>query len=334
MSLPIPTINDVRVAETVLRQHITPAPLIRSYPLEKELGFPASRRVWLKDYGWTPVVSFKLMGALNWMHHHREEIGTRPVVAHSSGNFACGISYAGMRYQKKVIIVMPDTAPQTKFNLARSFGAEIRTYNHAEDHRTGERDRMTREIAEQQQALRASPYDDPHVIAGNGVGGLEIVQELQRQDRRISHFICPVSGGGLMAGHALAIAEGFPQAEIIGVEPDTADDFRQSLEAGERVRIDRPRSICDGLCSYDVGEYNWPILHQHVRRSLPISDEQTKAAMRWLYQTHGLRTEPSGAIATAAMLHGQTSLDGDGDLVIVISGRNLDEEAFRRWIEK
>jgi threonine dehydratase len=135
-----------------------------------------------------------------------------------------------------------------------------------------------------------------------------------------------------MAGHALAIADGCPQAKIIGVEPDGADDFCQSLDAGERVRIEQPASICDGLLSYDVGEHNWPILQQHVGQAISISDRATRQAMKWLYDKHGLRTEPSGAIATAAVLTNKVSLDGDGDLVIVLSGRNVDEQPFQDWI--
>lgn len=332
MSTPAITIHDVRAAQPVIAGHITPAPLIRSYALEKELGLSPDRRVWLKDYGWTPVGSFKLLGALNWMAGNLARIGDRPVAAHSSGNFAAGISFAGMRYRKRVIIVMPDTAPQMKFDLTRSFGAEIRTYNIARDHETGERDRLTREIAETEGAVQASPYDDPHVIAGNGVGGLEIVEELKRQGRHVSHFLCQVSGGGIMAGHALAIADGFPDAKIIGVEPEGAGDFCQSLAAGKRVRIERPKSICDGLLSYDVGQHNWPILQRYVSSAVAVPDRVTQQAMKWIYEKHGLRSEPSGAIATAAVLSGGIKLDGDGDVVIVLSGRNADEQAFREWI--
>nr|MBC8290917.1 pyridoxal-phosphate dependent enzyme [Planctomycetota bacterium] len=179
----------------------------------------------------------------------------------------------------------------------------------------------------------ASPYDDPDVIAGDGVGGLEIVEELQRQGRNVSHFLCQVSGGGLMAGHALAVADAFPEAQVIGVEPDTADDFRQSLATGERVRVGHPSGICDGLLSYDVGEHNWPILKQHVGSSITVPDVETRAAMRWLYEKHGLRTEPSGAITTAAALQGRANLEGSGDLVIVISGRNVDQSQFQTWID-
>ncbi|MCG6156818.1 threonine ammonia-lyase [Rubinisphaera margarita] len=332
MSIQPPTIADVHAALPVLRRHLSPVPLVRSWRLEQELGLSPGRRVWLKDYGWTPVGSFKLMGALNWMAANAERIGDRPVAAHSSGNFASGISFAGSRYGKRVIVVMPDTAPKVKFDRTRSFGAEVRTYNIATDHETGERDRLTRQIAEEEQAIQASPYDDPYVIAGNGVGGLEIVDELRRQERTLSHFLCPVSGGGLMAGLALAIADGCPDAAIIGVEPSEADDFNRSLAAGKRVRLDRPKSICDGLLSYDVGEYNWPILKQHVTTACAVPDEETCQAMRWLYEAHGLRTEPSGAIAVAAALKGKMSLEGDGDVVLVISGRNVDEEAFRGWI--
>ena len=333
MSIHVATIADVRKAEEVIRQHLSPVPLVRSYPLERELGLPEGRRVWLKDYGWTPVGSFKLLGALNWMANNLEQIGDRPVAAHSSGNFAAGIAFAGMRYGKRVIIVMPETAPRVKFGLTRSFGAEIRTYDIATDHLTGRRDKLTREIAEKEGAVQASPYDDHHVIAGNGVGGLEIVDELRRQDRDVSHFLCQVSGGGLMAGHALAIADGFPQAAIVGVEPTGADDYCLSLAAGARMSIEKPVSICDGLLSYDVGEHNWPILRDLVPTAVSVRDADTQAAMRWLYEQQGLRTEPSGAIAVAAAMIGAVEVeDGEGDVVIVVSGRNVDDGTFQEWI--
>jgi threonine dehydratase len=333
MPIHIATIEDVRTAEAVIRQHLSPAPLIRSYALEKALGMAGDRRVWVKDYGWTPVGSFKLLGALNWMASNLDRIGDRPVAAHSSGNFASGIAFAGMRYGKRVIIVMPESAPRVKFERTRSFGAEVRTYDIATDHQTGARDRLTREIVQTLGGIQASPYDDVHVIAGNGVGGLEIVAELTRQGRQVSHFLCEVSGGGLLAGHALAIADGFPAATIIGVEPDTADDFRQSLEADQRVRLPRPTGICDGLLSYDVGEHNWPILKQLVKSAVSVPDLDTRRAMKWMYDHHGLRTEPSGAIAIAAALTGRAKLDGNGDVVIILSGRNVDEERFREWID-
>lgn len=328
----IATIADVRIAKSVIDQHISAAPLVRSYSLEKELGLAKGRRVWLKDYGWTPVGSFKLMGALNWMANHLDEIGDRPVAAHSSGNFASGISFAGMRYGKRVIVVMPDTAPKVKFDLTQSFGAEVRTYDISRDHETGDRDRLAHEITEKENGVLASPYDDNHVIAGNGVGGLDIVDELKRQGRGLSKFLCQVSGGGLMAGHALAISDGFPDAEVIGVEPDTAADFQQSLETGQRTRVDRPTGICDGLLSYDVGEYNWPVLRQHVSQAVTVPDLDTQRAMKWLYEKHGLCTEPSGAITTAALLTGKVTPDGDGDVVVVVSGRNVDKPQFHEWI--
>jgi len=329
--LPV-SVEDIAGAQRVLQQHISPAPLIRSYALEKQLGLAASRRVWIKDYGWTPVGSFKLMGAIHWMANHLNELKDRPVTAHSSGNFASGIAFAGMRYGKRVIIVMPESAPKVKFELTRSFGAEIRTYDIATDHLTGVRDKMAREIAECENALQASPYDDPHVIAGNGVGGLEIAQTLVQEGRGVSHFVCAVSGGGLMAGHAISIAAHFPRSRVIGVEPEGADDFRQSLAANQRVRLPKPASICDGLLSYDVGINNWPILREHVRESVVVSDSQIQQTMKWVYDRHGLRCEPSGAITIAAALCDKIDLKGEGDIVLVLSGRNVDDDAFDRHI--
>lgn len=327
------TIEQVYDAQSILAKHMSAAPLIRSHALESALRLTSDRQVWIKDYGWTPVGSFKLMGALYWMSQHAPNLNGRPVAAHSSGNFASGLSYAGYRFGVPVIIVMPESAPRIKFENTRRYGAEVKTYDITTDHLTGVRDRLAQEIATQQRALQASPYDDPFVIAGNGVGGLEIVEELKRNGRRISHFVCAVSGGGLMAGHALAIAHGFPDAKIIGVEPDQADDFRQSRIQQRRVRLPKPTSICDGLLSYDVGENNWPILQRLVSDSVVCTDPQTKSAMSWLYRAHGLRTEPSGAITTAALLEGIVNLDDNvGDIVIVLSGRNIDQEVFDRYL--
>jgi len=327
-----PTIENVRAAVSVIRNHLSPAPLVRSYALERELGLAAGRRVWLKDFGWTPVGSFKVLGALNWMHYHAAEIGDRPVTAHSSGNFASGIAFAGQQYGKRVIIVMPESAPRVKFALTRSFGAEIHTYDIATDHVTGARDALAKRLADEEGAVQASPYDDAQVIAGNGVGGLEIVEELQREGRTVSQFVCAVSGGGLMAGMALAIADGFPAAEIIGIEPSGADDFRQSLAASERTRVERPASICDGLLSYDVGRLNWPILKRLVHKAVSVKDEATRAALGWLYHQHGLRVEPSGGITVAAGLQKAIPFQGEGDVVFVVSGRNVDEERFAEFI--
>lgn len=344
------TIDDVRAAEKLIHRHLSPTPLIRSYDLERELGLAAGRCVWLKDYGWSPVGSFKLLGAINWVYHQlptlraseagdsgeasgsqQAVLAGRPVAAHSSGNFASGLAFAGALFETPVYIVMPDTAPQVKFRRTKSYGANVLTYDKSRDHETGERDRLAAQLADEQNAIQASPYDNNHVIAGNGVGGLEIVTTLQAAGRSLDRFVCPVSGGGLMAGHAIAIAAEFPQAEIIGVEPAGADDFRQSLAKGERVRVAHPQSICDGLLSYDVGVHNWPLLQKHVRESIPISDESTCQAMRWLFERHGLRTEPSGAIAVAALLEGDVP-EGDGDIVVVVSGRNVDDDDFFRWI--
>jgi threonine dehydratase len=330
-ALPLASITDVRQAQAIVHQFVSPTPLIRSYALEKELGLPPDRCVWIKDYGWSPVGSFKVLGALNWLATHAERIGQRPVAAHSSGNFAAGLAFAGRAFDKRVIIVMPEDAPRVKFERTQQLGAEIRTYDKAQDHITGERDRLTAEIAQQQQAVQASPYDDRHVIAGNGVGGLEIVSALTNRGRRLSHFVCAVSGGGLLAGHALAIADGFPEAQIIAVEPSGAADFGLSLANQQRCRLEQPQSICDGLLSYDIGEQNWPILRDTVTRAVAINDAHTCDAMRWLDEQHGLRSEPSGAISLAALLYGQLDLSGSGDIVIVLSGRNVDVQDFRKW---
>ena len=112
MPVSMVTIREVLQAQAVIAGHISAAPLIRSYVLERELGLPASRRIWLKDFGWTPVGSFKLLGALNWMAGNLDRIGDRPVAAHSSGIFASGIAFAGDRARLAVRGYLKQSPPR------------------------------------------------------------------------------------------------------------------------------------------------------------------------------------------------------------------------------
>ncbi|TWT58133.1 L-threonine dehydratase catabolic TdcB [Thalassoglobus neptunius] len=329
------SIGDVTHAEGVLKEFLTPTPLIRSTALEQTLGLPPSQRVWIKDFGWSPVGSFKVMGALNWVARNAESLANRPIIASSSGNFASGIAFAARLFQKKLFVIMPDDAPRVKFERTANQGAEIVTYDKSQDHITGDRERLSRDLARDEKGIFASPYNDRYVIAGNGVAGLEIVNDLKRQERKPTRLYCPISGGGLLAGLALAIRHHSPECKITGVEPELANDFSQSLASGKVVSIEHPQSICDGLLSYEVGDQNWQLLQRNVENVATIPDSQTIAAMKWLYDNHGLRTEPSGAIAVAALLNQQESFpDEEGDIVVIISGRNVDEDLFRDWISQ
>jgi threonine dehydratase len=325
---PIATIADVLSTLPHVRRLVSETPLIRSHALEKELQLPKSRRVWLKDFGWTPTGSFKILGAIGWMARYADSVGDRPVAASSSGNFASGLACASKEFGKRAIILMPDNAPKIKFELTRSFGAEVRTYDISQDHITGDRERMTLEISQSENAVIASPYDDIGVIAGNGVGGLEIIDALRRENRSLGCLVCPVSGGGLMAGLSLVLREQYPEAKIVAVEPEQANDFQRSLACGTRSTVEHPTSICDGLLSYSVGKHNWPILQRCVTQCDLFSDNEVRKAMKWLYDHHGIRTEPSGAISVAGLLKQGPCQTTDGDLVAVIGGRNVDDDCF------
>ena len=228
MSIHVATIADVRIAEEVIRQHVSPAPLVRSYPLERELGL-ARHRVWLKDYGWTPVGSFKLLGALNWMANNLEQIGDKPVAAHSSGNFASGIAFAGMRYGKRLIIVMPETAPRVKFERTRSFGAEIRTYDIATDHLTGQRDKLTHEIAEKEEAVQAFPYDPKKAAALLDAAGWAVnpSTKVREKNGKVLGIVANVA-----AGDAFNLGESASSEAVAQYLGDVG--VKVTLEASER----------------------------------------------------------------------------------------------------
>ena len=188
------------------------------------------------------------------------------------------------------------------------------------------------EIAEQSGGFFLSPYDHPKIIEGHASCGIEIVEELAGMAFSPSHVICPVSGGGLSAGVSFALKCLCPGAHLTGVEPEGADDFRESLEQGKLVSFPRPkRSIADGLLANSVGESNQPVLLQCMDDAFAVSDEEIIEAMKFLFEKEGLVVEPSGAIGVAALLSGKVKPVGES-IVIVISGRNVDIEKFNIWV--
>lgn len=179
----VATWDDIVAAEKRIRPILSPAPLIRSYALERALGLPTHRRAWIKDYGWTPVGSFKVLRTQldrlpsfrsNRSSYHGTFLGQ--LCFWTILRLAAVWKASDHRHARDM--------PRVKFELTQRFGAEIRTYDITTDHLTGTRDRMAKEIAAQEDALQASPYDDNHVIAGNGVGGLEIARSLQQEGLR------------------------------------------------------------------------------------------------------------------------------------------------------
>ncbi|HEY9234259.1 MAG TPA: threonine/serine dehydratase [Phenylobacterium sp.] len=319
--------SDIEAAAGRLAGHAARTPLIESPALNDRLG----RRVLIKPETLQRVGAFKFRGAYNRLSQLSAEEAKGGVVAFSSGNHAQGVALAARLLGMPALIVMPADAPAVKVEATRGYGAEIKLY----DRLTEDREVIAAQIAAERGAVIVPAFDDPHVIAGQGTVGLEIVAQARELGATLSTLIAPVGGGGLMAGTSLAVKTLSPQTAVVGVEPEGFDDTLRSLQKGERI-VTKPatRSLCDALESPAPGLLTFPILQKTVADIAVVTDAEVAEAMRYAFSTLKLVVEPGGSVGLAALLAGKVKDYGEGATALVLSGGNVDSELFAKVLRK
>lgn len=317
------SLADIQAAAERLRGHALVTPLIESPALNERMGV----RVLLKAETLQRVGAFKFRGAYNRLVQLSDAERARGVVAFSSGNHAQGVALAARLLGISALIVMPRDAPAVKVLATEGFGAEIRFY----DRLTDSREAIAAEVAQQRGSVVVPAFDDPHIIAGQGTVGLEMVAQAKAVGAVFDLVAAPISGGGLLAGLATAIKGLSPETAMVGVEPEGFDDTLKSLQAGER-QVFKPtgRSLCDALESPFPGELTFPIMQQTVADVAVVSDPEITEAMRYAFATLKLVVEPGGAAALAALLASKIDTAGKATVGLVLSGGNVDPEQFAR----
>jgi threonine dehydratase len=305
---------DVRAAAAVLAGVAHRTPVVTSRTLDGRVG----ARVFVKAENLQRGGAFKFRGAYT-------KIASLPpgvdVLAFSSGNHAQAVALAASLLGRRATILMPEDAPRSKLEATRGYGAEVVTYDrYAED-----REEIGTRLAEERGLALVKPFDDPVIVAGQGTAALELLEDAGPLDL----IVTPVGGGGLVAGCA-TIGRELGVARIVGVEPEAGDDVRQSLERGERVRIDVPRTIADGLQTNQVGEVTFPLIRERVDEVVTVSDEQLVDAMRFAFERLKLVVEPSGAAGLAALLAG--AVEPGERTGVVVSGGNVGADRFAELV--
>ena len=296
-------------------------PLLESPALNAVVG----GRVLMKAETLQRAGAFKFRGAYNRISRLNAEERRRGVVAFSSGNHAQGVAAAAALAGTPAIIVMPSDSPRVKVEGVIGFGGEVRTY----DRWTESREAIGAAIAAERGAILVPPFDDPFVIEGQGTTALEM---LDQADAPFDQLLCGASGGGLLAGINLVLAERSPDTQVFVVEPEAFDDTARSLAAGERVGHPQgPPSICDALMAPMPGELTWPI-NRRLAGALTVSDAEAAEAMRFAFRWLKLVIEPGGAVSLAALLSGKVEARGL-TTGIVLSGGNVDPGLFSAIIE-
>ena len=297
---------DVEAAARRLDGVANRTPVFTSRTLDERVG----AHVVLKAESLQRGGAFKFRGAYNAI----SQLDEPGVAAFSSGNHAQAVALAARLTGKQAVILMPLDAPPAKVEATRGYGAEVVTY----DRYTEDREALGRALADERGLALVPPYDDERVMAGQGTAALELLEQVPDLDT----LVAPVGGGGLIAGCATAI-EGV--ARVVGVEPEAGDDTRRSLEAGERVAIDVPRTIADGLQITAPGRLTFEVNARLVDEIVTVTDAEIVEAMAFLFDRMKLVTEPSGAVGVAALLHGRVS---GGRIGVILSGGNVGSERF------
>ena len=258
--------------------------------------------------------AFKFRGACNAVWSLSDEVAARGVVTHSSGNHGAALALAAKTRGIPAHVVVPEGAVAAKLAGIAAYGATLHTCAPT----LAARDEMAAQVARDTGATLIHPFTDPRVIAGQGTAARELIEEV----RTLDALITPIGGGGLIGGTAIAARALLPEVRLFAAEPEGAADAYTSLQRGERVTDIEPDTVCDGLRA-TFGEVNFRLLREYAVEVLPVSDTETLAAMRLIWERLKIVVEPSSSIVLAAVLRHRERFTGLR-VGAILSGGNVD----------
>jgi threonine dehydratase len=311
--------DDVKSAAQAIKGVANRTPVLTSRTVNELTGY----QVYFKCENLQRMGAFKFRGAYNALSRLSAVEKARGVVTHSSGNHAQGIALAAKLLGICAVIVMPTDAPASKLAATRGYGAEIVSY----DRMTQDRAEISAQVARERGLAFVHPYDNPHVMAGQGTAALELLEEAPDLDV----LVAPVGGGGLLSGCATAARALAPDIRIFGVETAASNDWWQSFRRGERVKIPPPDTIADGMRTQQPGELTFPVIRQKVAEILLVSETQVIEAMRFMLLRMKILAEPTGAVAPAAVFQKMVGPSGC-KVGVIISGGNVDAALLAQWL--
>jgi threonine dehydratase len=307
-------ISEIRAAAARIGGTVHRTPLVSAHMLGDRVGVALH----LKCEPFQKTGSFKPRGALNKVLSLAEAERARGLVTVSAGNHAQAVAWAAQRVQVPCVVVMPTSAPRSKLDAVRGYGAEIVLH----EDRATVFDKL-HEVERERGLTFVHPFDDPTVLAGAGTTGLEIVEDLPDVDV----VVVPVGGGGLFGGVASAIRALAPRARIVAVELADGPGMRPALEAGKPVPVPRPpNTLADGMTPPFVGALPMAIAREANAELVTVTEDEIIDAMLLLMTRAKLYVEGSGAAATAAVLAGKVTAPRGARVVAVVSGGNIDPE--------
>lgn len=303
--------TDVEAAAALLRDVAHRTPVASSRTLNERSG----AELFFKCENLQRGGAFKFRGAFNAISQLTQEQRRQGVLTFSSGNHGQAVALVCRLLGVRAVVVMPSDAPRVKVEAVRGYGAEVVQYDRTEE----ERESLGRRLAEERGLTIVPPYDNPHIVAGQGTCALELFEDVGPLDM----LLVPVGGGGLISGCAIAAKALAPRCAVVGVEPEAGDDGARSFRSGRLERVENPQTIADGARVNSLGELNFAIIRACVEDMRTVSDEALVRTMRLLLERMKLLVEPTGCLGAAAALEG--GLDVKGKRVgVILSGGNVD----------
>jgi threonine dehydratase len=309
------SIDDVRSAAERLRGHARMTPLLDGLDLSRQAGL----EVRLKMETMQRTGSFKFRGASNAILQLDPLVGARGVATHSSGNHALALATAARARDFPCTVVMPHDAPQGKRRAVQEAGAAIVSCEPT----MASRETTLAEVVARGGATVIPPFDHPHVIAGQGTIGLEIVDQWPQVDV----IVAPVGGGGLIGGTALAARSIQPRVAVVAAEPIAVDDTARSVRSGVRQPPTNASTLADGLRA-GIGSLTLPLVQAHVQQVLTVGEQDIAHWMRFVFERLKLVIEPSAAVGVAAVaapeFRDMARSNGWRRVALVLCGGNVD----------
>ncbi len=308
----IPRYSDIVEAHSNLMQFAHRTPILSSVSIDVITG----GKIYCKCENFQKTGSFKFRGAVNAVMSLSEGAAGQGVATHSSGNHAAALALAARKRGIAAYVVMPETAPEIKKKAVAGYGAKIFFCTPSLEARQA----TLAEVISETGAAEIHPYDNFHVIAGQGTA----MKEMLEDGPDLDIALVPVGGGGLLSGTALALTRLSPRTQLIGCEPEGADDAYRSFLQGEIIPSINPLTIADGLLT-SLGERNFAIIREQVDQIVTVSEDSIIAAMRMVWERMKIIIEPSSAVPLGAILEGKIDLRNQR-VGILISGGNVDLE--------
>ncbi|HEY4257498.1 MAG TPA: pyridoxal-phosphate dependent enzyme [Candidatus Udaeobacter sp.] len=308
--------DKIRAAHERIDAHIHRTPVLTSERLNE--ASPAAAGLFFKCENFQKIGAFKARGATNAVFALDDATARRGVATHSSGNHGAAVARAAKLRKIPAHIVMPSNSAKVKVRAVESYGAHIVFCEPTEEAREASCAEVIKKIG----ATLIHSFENEDVIAGQGTAAVELLEDIPVLDL----VMCPVGGGGLLSGTAIAAKSMRPKIKVIAVEPANADDAAQSFRGGRRIVTEKKFTIADGLRT-NVGERTFPIIQRYVDDIVTVSEEAITSAMRTIWETMKIIIEPSAAVPYAAIVENRIAVQGKR-VGIILTGGNVDLDAL------